>query len=480
VKIYPSDLTPPQVEILRTIENFGRRELSAAERAIAVARVLDALLKESDKGVLNPAVMEGGAPCEFVARQLGFNAGWVRDHAYVSRLGGVARELLQAGRISLGHARELAKLGDPELADRFAEQAARGTNGTGGYAVERLATLVTQSLRSLKVVPWKLDVAFGRDVPGCTGHACVTCPFNSKSDPDLFGGALADQPEAGFCTHPTCFEAKTKIAAKAVDQFVARAAKAKKADKTMAITETTLVGAGVKLPEEVKAATAVRKAKKELEPEGEKKSAAGGRSSGSVGYRQTPKEIAKDKYRAAEQNWRRASSDALEAHAIQEPGLVAASILLYEGIGCNSYDLREPRDLSPHLPLLKQAVDGNWAMMADTLAHQFRKQKNRRDNFGVFVGAPGAALLDYLAEGWKVSLPPRPKLEDFLPKAKLAKAKDAPPPKDATAKAPAKKKASAKKSKKGNAPPVEVITHDVGPDDFGDDGDEPEDRGFED
>ncbi len=42
-KVYPAGLTCAEVEILRTIENFGRRDLSPVERAIAVARTIDAI-----------------------------------------------------------------------------------------------------------------------------------------------------------------------------------------------------------------------------------------------------------------------------------------------------------------------------------------------------------------------------------------------------------------------------------------------------
>src|SRR5262249_204657 len=148
----------------------GKKDLTHVERAIAVARTIDAIektleplyreAKERNLIVFDPAherltpaaavlkelttfplveqlvhrnpdlataaklaeeIERGGSLEGYVGIQLGFPARWVKDNAYVSKLGGEARKLLAAGRLDVGHARELAKLGDKEAADRIAE-----------------------------------------------------------------------------------------------------------------------------------------------------------------------------------------------------------------------------------------------------------------------------------------------------------------------------------------------------------------------
>jgi hypothetical protein len=42
-KVYPHTLTPADVEIIRTVENFGRKDLTPVEKAIAVARTIEAV-----------------------------------------------------------------------------------------------------------------------------------------------------------------------------------------------------------------------------------------------------------------------------------------------------------------------------------------------------------------------------------------------------------------------------------------------------
>ncbi len=71
-------------------------------------------------------------------------------------------------------------------------------------------------------------MAFGHGVKGYTGHACATCPHNSRSDPDLFGGTMADEPEAGVCTNEGCFRAKEEIVARDVEKMIPKARAAAK------------------------------------------------------------------------------------------------------------------------------------------------------------------------------------------------------------------------------------------------------------
>ncbi|MDB5294085.1 MAG: putative parB-like partition protein [Phycisphaerales bacterium] len=346
-KVYPIEMTPSEVEILRTIENFGRAELTAVERALAIARVIDSVeatfgpmaqkpgfrpelerLGDLDElATRNPElpasaklfadVEAAGGLHAYVGLQLGHTPGWVRDHAYVSRLGGESRRLLAAGRLTLAHARELAKLGDPAAADHVGRLVAKRPDGTGGESVDACRRHVDERLRSLKTVPWRLDVVVTG--PGCTGHACATCPFNSKTDPDLFGGSLADEPAAGMCTHPLCFEAHTRLSEAAIGKFVKKVATFQAKNPDAALTEGTLGGIVADVAGFVRPATAVRKAKKELEPEkpaAGKATTGGGRS----GTAATSKRDPREDFQRAMREWARKVAPKLEAALGERPG----------------------------------------------------------------------------------------------------------------------------------------------------------------
>jgi hypothetical protein len=222
-KIYPTETTPAQVELLRDIENFNRKDLTPVERAIAVARTIDAVdqlaVPKSDDGrQMIRRIEAAGGRDAYVGQLLGYPASWVRDHAYVSKLGGKARELLASRRINIEHARELAKLGDVRLSDDFAERAAKSTDGTGGSTPSDVRNWVNEELRSLKSVPWRLDVP----VKGkCSlPVACDGCQFNSKSDPLLFEHETASNGDgkaedvamlasAGVCGSRCCGRSRT-------------------------------------------------------------------------------------------------------------------------------------------------------------------------------------------------------------------------------------------------------------------------------
>ncbi len=443
-KIYPSTLTAADVELLRTIENFGRKELTHVERAIAVARTLDAIgrtlkpfedraaaqrelngghvfgepgpgLRAMARAVdpamafpgqpdlaaglaLSRAIDDAGGLHEYVGLQLGYPAKWVRDNAYVSQLGGEARQLLAAHRIDVGHARELAKLGDPAAADSVARFVARSEAGLGGSGVETCRNMVAERLRSLRSVPWQLAVAFGAGKPGCTGQACATCRFNSNSDPDLFGGALADAPAAGFCTNEACFKAKTEITAKEIERASAKAVKRSEKDDGFAATERTMAEL---VPLHVKPASAARAAKKEIEartPADEGVSSDGGRDA-----RRTPEQRLDDALRGYRDQLR----PLLEKATLADPvRWVTLSVLSFHP-ACRPFE----GDLDADL--LDAAGRCDWDTLARQATKATAKQKDSwQRRFPVLANASGE-FLAALAGQWGVEVPPRPTLADF-------------------------------------------------------------------
>ncbi len=439
-KIYPSTLTAADVEILRTIENFGRKELTHVERAIAVARTLDAIgrtlapvtrdrpegvrpatpedaaalrewgrainldkVAETDPGLaaaarLSRAIDDAGGLHEYVGLQLGYPAKWVRDNAYVSQLGGEARRLLAAHRIDVGHARELAKLGDPAAADAVARFVARSEAGLGGSGVETCRNMVAERLRSLRSVPWRLDVAFGAGKPGCTGQACATCRFNSNSDPDLFGGALADAPAAGVCTNEACFRAKTEITAKEIERASAKAVKRSEKDDGFAATERTMAEL---VPLHVKPASAARAAKKEIEA---RAPAAEGVSSDTVrDAKRTPEQRLDDALRGYRDQLR----PLLEKATLADPVRWVTLAVLSFHPACHPFE----KDLDADL--LDAAGRCDWDTLARQATKATAKQKDSWQRRFPVLGNASGEFLAALAGQWGVETPPRPTLADF-------------------------------------------------------------------
>lgn len=236
---------------LRAVENVQRRDWNLIEEAVAVADLLDAVGE--------------GVPDGFriVAERLGKSEGWVKDRAYLARLDGQARELVVAGRLPLAHAREIATLADPTLRTEVARRAARDADGSRGLTLDQVKSWVRQYRHSLKVVPWRLDAPIAGKV------ACAECPANTANDLQLYShdaGEARVVAEGGpYCMHKRCFEQKQAAAAKIIDAGVTRVAAAAKKDKELPVTERSLGDKGL-IPEAIKPATFVRKARQDVAP----------------------------------------------------------------------------------------------------------------------------------------------------------------------------------------------------------------------
>lgn len=426
-KIFPSSLTAAEVEILRTIENSQQESLTPVERAISVARCIEAIEETlkwrigPPKGntsdvisanVLHDAIEAAGGLEAYVGQQLGFPAKWVKDNAYVSKLGGEARKLLAAHRIDVGHARELAKLGDPQICDDIADECARDESGFGGRDVDFCRQRVTQCMRSLKIVPWRLDVAFGAGKPGCTGQACATCKFNSKSDPDLFGGALADEPAAGFCTNEACFKAKQDITEKDLAKGVAKAV-AKHGKSDFVVNDSVMASF---VPVHVKLSTAARKAKKEIELEHPKGGDDGATGQDRKSKSMTPEEKAKEKFDQAYQKWVRESGEAVELALREDPRkFIAAAVASWVPPFEYAYDM-DDKEVEKHPKVIQQLIACDADALFVAAVGAWKKKEKYRRRLPLFDDGSSDALVERLVEGWGLDVKSKPKIEDFLSK----------------------------------------------------------------
>lgn len=268
-QVFPESTSPAEVELRRTAENLARREISPVEQAIAVARMIESIDATVEKvkvsggtdadELLWKQVVEAGGTHAYVGALLGRSEAWVRDHAYVTKVGGKVRDLLIARRLDLGHARELAKLGDPAEADEIGLAAARDEFGLFGRSVEWVKKEVEGQLASLSRAAWNLDIEFGQfKKEGLPTGACSSCHYNSSANPGLFG--IVAEEKQGRCGYRACFEARSEFAEAEIAKGLKSVEKAAKKNPGE-VTVSDFV------PVTVKASTFTRKAKAVLSGE---------------------------------------------------------------------------------------------------------------------------------------------------------------------------------------------------------------------
>jgi ParB-like chromosome segregation protein Spo0J len=263
-------LSPAARRVVVAVENVQRKNLTPVEESLGVAELLDLQALEAARQIGKPLDVMGGLDthgpavhgkvitreiiaeleanpaarkawahdvmldprvraraCEIVAAQLAKDATWVRDRMYLARLDDDARELVRQGKLPLMHAREIARVGDPERRAELAKDyAAGGSDSISDHEAGKFEDLrqeVGTTLFRLTTVPWRLEVPIGDKRP------CVGCPHNSTSQPGLFdGGGIASSEmfggagrdtrkvvpadeEKGVCTNGSCYHVKLRI-----------------------------------------------------------------------------------------------------------------------------------------------------------------------------------------------------------------------------------------------------------------------------
>jgi ParB/RepB/Spo0J family partition protein len=202
---------------LRLTENLQREQLTAAEQAVAVARLYQADTRD----------VPDERRVQDIASRLGVAPRWVRDHLYLTRLAPGELDLVHSGRLPLPHAREVCKLADDKLRSQLVKLAAAPDPESLPMSLEQLRQRVTERLLSLAEVPWRLD----EQLPGVAAPACQQCPSNTNNDMQLFGdlpdaderilrpdghGVPKRAGEGPFCLSPKCYRAKESACRKAL------------------------------------------------------------------------------------------------------------------------------------------------------------------------------------------------------------------------------------------------------------------------
>jgi len=260
-------VVPPLSEDVRrtvvAVENVQRQDLTPPEETLAVAELIDLVACDAAVQLGKPLEVQGGLAgliitpervaaikknaavlkgwrhdvlqdtrvrsiaYELVAAMLAKPVTWVRDRAYIGRLGDNAQGLVREGKLPLAHAREIAKVAEAVARDQLAADYAAGGRASSSETEAGLLLDLQEEVRrrvfALHTVPWKLDVPFADQ------RACVGCPHNSQAHPGLFehGGFVSTEMHAGMgrfaataektnaagiCTLTSCYEAKNREA----------------------------------------------------------------------------------------------------------------------------------------------------------------------------------------------------------------------------------------------------------------------------
>ncbi len=386
------------IQRIRGIENLQRENLNPIEECVLIeqlaanlpAEIDGAAVRESDGRLTDVA-------SRFLARSIGRTEAWVRDRLYLTRLSPAVKQKVIDGKLFLLFAREIAKLADHGEQERLAGLCeADADDGHCHTTIAQVRRYVGERQNSLRGVPWHLDKEFPKHrlIVG----ACATCPFNSTNDKNLFEHDGAPAPE-GFCLRSSCFEAKRAMTDKAVDAAVEKIVTQKKP-----ATETSAVELAAEF---VKPGRVARQAKKRLEPAPSQSP-----EKAKTEYWETPEYKAKLALTEAERKWRENVSDSLTESLRRQPGRLASLVMLV--LAGKLQRQMSTKELSRAEEAIKLTVKPTWQNLL-----QLEKRALARKQFDIanIVSLHSTDVVaKALAESYSLSLPPFPKLEDFMPK----------------------------------------------------------------
>jgi hypothetical protein len=405
------ELTPLDAVIARGVENLQREDVTPIEESIAVMQACDAVRAEA-KG--RGEVLSDEKVGEIVGGRLCKSPTWVRDRMFLSRLTGKARELVLEEKLPLLHAREIAKLADPVMRDKIAADAVSGgyTNNGDLVALPLLRHWVKANLSSLAVVSWRKDVAFAG------APACDACPSNTaNADKMLFEHDKPSDRPGAVCLNPGCYENKRREAEKqlnrAVDSVTREASKASPASKAEILAEKTLKAAA---PAVVRPETFVAAAQTAAKDARAAKSVKKATRSAPKPAKVDPQAEAKQKLESAEREWRRGIEKPLFKGIRAVPGRVSMLVMAkWENEICHAAsNLGSDRRVSPGG--VRELHRFASSLKSPTLKAIGAMESGADLAWDTFLDDASLATFELVAASIGVPLPPRPKLEDFLPK----------------------------------------------------------------
>ena len=424
-----------EIHRVRTIENLERENLNPMEEQISVAEMLEALPDGPQLGGTGEESFveyrdNGGQftsdAFDKIAIAIGRPASWVRDRAYLARLTKPVQQMLIEGRLPIAHAREIAKLGDPNDQRFLADQAQLNKDGHGGRSLDQIRSWTNECMKSLRIVPWKLEDPFtefksNKKVCG----ACVGCTYNTSTDRNLFEHERA--PEDGMCLNKQCLDEKHKITDKRIDKAVASILK-----QQLPGTPKSAEAVAVDTDSEFIKPTAIANRAKRVMPQpapkpGQEKKAATPKAT-EKSYEDRVRE-ADRKFDDAIYKWTSDAARQIEAKANADGKRLMAMLLLdAANLLGNAWGESQ---IKARIKEIRGAAHTIKALLGpDPDFCKATKELINAENIPMLeeLDSPhGQVLLDMIVEAWSIELPPRPNKDDFMPAKPAAEKKAAKP-----------------------------------------------------
>ena len=445
--IISSELAPS----VHAAENLQRLDLNVTEQALVIEDLMyHAELNVRQKfGITSEDVQPEAhvqnqimqQAFELVSSRVGKSAHWVRDRHFLGRLDKKTSDLVIEGRLPMEHARELIKIPNDDVRAQLAEDASISSTSFGMYRnreqpmpLSELRCRVGRLMRSLKGVPWKLDVPFANAM------ACTNCPSNTANQTGLFENdrysinrfKTASAPAVGVCTNAACFGRKSGLANRQIITGAKRVTVTVSAAKKD--EQEKLVPKAIKqhTPSVVKPEVFRKHVKEHREryasAAANRPNSSSGSSSQPAKRAETAETAAKRKYESALSNWMRALSTVINKK------LVSGRLETFHLLHAVSLIEFKPTETKKLMELLDAATD---LTRTDALALIAKHLiPNGESIYWEHLSEDQhIKLLEFISLRVNVEpKKPRPKLEDYMPKPKADE--------------PAKKPAGTKKGEK--------------------------------
>jgi len=195
--IIVEDMTNQQIAEAQVIENIQREDLGPMDEARCVETLIS-----------------GGYDIEQAAAKMGKCESWARGRLDLLRLDESIQEFVNAGRLPLGHAMLLSRVGGSEDQLKLARSAMGvGWQGTidDAWASDFVAPLRAVR-KEIEYLLCKMGSARWPHIGEYAGRRpCAGCPDNTNTEPGLFESLGIEQTSTkGNCTNPECFQAKAE------------------------------------------------------------------------------------------------------------------------------------------------------------------------------------------------------------------------------------------------------------------------------
>jgi ParB family chromosome partitioning protein len=193
-------LTDTEAMEIQIIENLQREDVQPLDEGLGYRALLDLWEKEPAEPESQKEKGKGQkSQVEMLAEKIGKSASYVYQRLKLADLTKPAQQALAAGKMSAGHAVQIARL-QPEAQTTAVKMIEHNAKSLHPMTVRELGNWIQMEIhRNLDKAPWKKDDASLLPAAG----ACTVCPKRAGTNPQAF-------PDLGpqTCTDINCFRAK--------------------------------------------------------------------------------------------------------------------------------------------------------------------------------------------------------------------------------------------------------------------------------